>query len=250
MSSSLSHSLSLNLRERSDTNQLQPTSIYICMYISTPSYKIIKHKWKNNITTLHTHNLSICCFLIKLFPSIMKHFNTNRPFTYTRSSMHFTLSFSENIAIMPILHPYCSCTSSIGSLIIPILLWHIKFLTRNIIFFVTHSLLIIWIFLHFNQTCCFLNFFPRHLLLQLYNIITAHPRNVSFKGLVWSCHHHLTIQYCPTYRLAWEYALTREKCTLDFCNLINQTEHKPAQIKNSSQFICILTFSTPTRKDV
>ena len=111
MSSSLSHSLSLNLRERSDTNQLQPTSIYICMYISTPSYKSLNICGNNNITTPHTHNLSICCFLMKLFPSIMKHFNTNRPFTYTRCSMCSTLSFSENIAIMPILHPYCSCTS-------------------------------------------------------------------------------------------------------------------------------------------
>ena len=111
MSSSLSHSLSLNLRERSDTNQLQPTSIYICMYISKPSYKSLNICGNNNITTLHTHNLSICCFLMKLFPSIMKHFNTNRPFTYTRCSMCSTLSFSENIAIMPILHLYYSCTS-------------------------------------------------------------------------------------------------------------------------------------------
>ena len=111
LSSSLSHSLSLNLRERSDTNQLQPTSIYICMYISKPSYKSLNICGNNNITTPHTHNLSICCFLMKLFPSIMKHFNTNRPFTYTRCSMCSTLSFSENIAIMPILHPYYSCTS-------------------------------------------------------------------------------------------------------------------------------------------
>ena len=85
--------------------------IYICMYISTPSYKSLNICGNNNITTPHTHNLSICCFLMKLFPSIMKHFNTNRPFTYTRCSMCSTLSFSENIAIMPILHPYYSCTS-------------------------------------------------------------------------------------------------------------------------------------------
>ena len=170
MSSSLSHSLSLNLRERSDTNQLQPTSIYICMYISTPSYKSLNICGNNNITTPHTHNLSICCFLMKLFPSIMKHFNTNRPFTYTRCSMCSTLSFSENIAIMPILHPYYSCTSwcylQLDLSTFQFCSDIFSFSQKNIKFFslsediVTHSLslLIIWIFSHFNQTCTLLIF--------------------------------------------------------------------------------------------
>ena len=110
MSSSLSHSLSLNLRERSDTNQLQPTSIYICMYISKPSYKSLNICGNNNITTPHTHNLSICCFLMKLFPSIMKHFNRNRPFSYKMFYICVPLLASQRTLLScQILHPHCSC---------------------------------------------------------------------------------------------------------------------------------------------
>ena len=190
MSSSLSHSLSLNLRERSNTNQLQPTSIYICMYISTPSYKSLNICGNNNITTLHTHNLSICCFLMKLFPSIMKHFNTNRPFTYTRCSMCSTLSFSENIAIMPILHPYYSCTSwcylqldlSTFQFCSDILSFSQKisnFLASlKILSLIPYpcSLFEFSRILIRLVLCWFLNFFPCHLLLQFRNILTVNPR--------------------------------------------------------------------------
>ena len=156
----------------------------------------------------------------------MKHFNRNRPLSYTRCSTYVFHSqllreqYYHAKSCIRIAHVNILMPSSFGSLNIPISLWHIYFVShKKISYFLVslktlsfihhcslfeYSIILCWFVLFVD----FKIFFTGHLLLQLCNIITANPWYIIFKGLVWSRHLHLTILYCPTYRLAREYALT------------------------------------------
>ena len=82
MSSSISHSISLNLRERSDTNHLPPTNIYICISTLQIFLILMKIKMPKHYSWGFACRPSEQCLTLPLLTALKRHYMKEKIYRY------------------------------------------------------------------------------------------------------------------------------------------------------------------------